>query len=103
MVKWKIYYADGWSYTDSYNPLQIPRTGVQVIAVNDLEVGRRLIFSHSYYVFKSGEWLGVDDTTSLVLHLLKDIEHITVVLAGLIVDQKTFRECMKRAKEDTYI
>jgi len=101
---WKIYYGNGDTFSDKDgDPWESPKVDVQVIAVQDPEVGRRFMFRHSYYIYKDDGWLGVDDAASLVLHLLEDIGRIKAVRAGLIVSQEAFRAVMKTAKEDDYI
>lgn len=102
--KWKIYYGNGNTFSDKDgSPWWSPKIDVQVIAVKDPEVGRRLIFGQSYYIYKDDGWLGVDDTASLVLHLLEHLDRIKAVRAGLIVSQQAFKATMKQVKKDDYI
>jgi hypothetical protein len=101
---WKIYYGDYSTYSDQDGPpWESPIMDVQVIAVPDSVVGKRLIFSHSYYIYKDDGWLGVDDSASLVLHLLKDVIIINTVRAGLATHQENFKDIMRQAKEDGYL
>jgi hypothetical protein len=97
---WKIYYGNHSTYSNKDGPpWGSPIMDVQVIAVPDTVVGKRLIFSHSYYIYKDG-WLGIDDAASLVLHLLKDAKIINTVRAGLSIHQENFKNIMRQAKEE---
>lgn len=60
-LKWKIWYSDGSTYSESDGPLEnAPKCGVIVVAQTDETVGRKLDRSCDYYVLHDYGLRGVD-------------------------------------------
>jgi hypothetical protein len=61
-MDWKIYYADGSTYSDDDgSPETAPPDGIEVIVQTDPRVGRSIIDGKDWYVFDGCKWVGMDD------------------------------------------
>lgn len=55
---WRVYYDDGSSFSSEDGPPeQAPRSGVQLIAVSDINCGKLLWHGSDYYCWQEGEWV----------------------------------------------
>ena len=61
MRAWRIYYADGSTFSDADGPAeQAPGLGVVVIAQAEPEVGRMMMARWDHYCLHGNEWWGHD-------------------------------------------
>jgi hypothetical protein len=61
MIKWKIYYADGTTFSsEDGEPASAPAIGVQCVVVPADDVGRMVLCGFDYYSYHKGNWSGHD-------------------------------------------
>lgn len=101
MREWRIYYDDGSTFDDSQGtPEAAPAFGVLFIVFPDREVGRVVMRGWDWYYFdaETRQWWG-SDIHGLLDGLLHDLPR-KAYKQGRNVDNKRFRDIMKRAMND---
>lgn len=100
-MKWKIYYSDGTSYSDiDGSPFDAPARDVQVIAIEDSNVGKTFVGKEDMYWYKDGRWFG-GDMFGLYDYLIDNGPR--KVIFGRVLDNDNFKKIMKLAIEDNYL
>ena len=100
-MKWRIYYADGSAYSDVDGPPELaPGWGVQVIAMEDREVGRILIHTFDFYWWDGEGWVG-GDATGREDYLAQS--GWKKIINGRGVRNAQYQEIMKQAMRDDYL
>ena len=97
-MKWKIYYGDGNTY-DSQSGFvdKAPARDVQVIILEDKDVGWITQAKTDYYIWNKNRWWGVDHF-GLYDYLIEP--GYKRVLFGRTLSQDEFQAIFKRASDD---
>ena len=98
-IKWRIYYGDGTTFDENQGtPEQAPPLNVQVIVVDDADVGRQLLHLWDWFYWDGEQWCGAD-----IHGLLDQILHnqVTAVKQGRTLPQREFDDIKNRAIADT--
>lgn len=97
-VEWKIFYGDGRTYSDG-PPEYAPKQNVQVIAVRDEVMGRRLESSEDFYIWtpENGGWRGAN-WFRLAEYLMEPGSK--VVLFGRTLSDDEYRAVFECASRD---
>lgn len=102
MNRWRIYYADGSTYSERDGALEdAPAWGVLVIAEVNLTDGRHTVSNGDYYVWDdrgAGPHWWECNETGLLLYLSKP--GWKKVLFGELVENETFQAAHLRAVQD---
>ena len=101
MVKWRVYYGDGSTYSDlDGEAWDAPTQDVQILVrpSNKGSRGFRAMHAKDAYVWKNGEWCGVD-VMGLWDYLL-NTRGPTKVIFGRWASDDTFDAIYKRATKE---
>lgn len=103
MKRWAVYYGDGSRFTDEDGaPSEAPPFDVQAIAYPDETVGRVVIDSWDYYVFRESEseWFGCD-----IFGLFDVLAHEPgcVVKFARTRSNEAYRAAVEMARSDPYL
>lgn len=101
MSKWIIYYGDGSKvYDKDCNPEDVPRRDIQVITVEDEDVGQAFVRNSDYYWwdYKMNCWSG-GDIFGLFDYLIEP--GVKIVLFGRTITNDEYREILSRAMNET--
>jgi hypothetical protein len=100
MARWRIYYGDGSTFSDSDGqPCDAPALNVQVIAQalpDDPTIGRKTVSRHDFFWFDQGEWTGGD-----LFGLFDFLQRHSVVKFGRSISRLNFESCLTRAITDS--
>jgi hypothetical protein len=103
-MQWKLFYADGSTYSDADGPPDLaPGRGVQVAIQANIEIGREILHGHDYYYWRDGQWWGNDDKSSYALWDYLSEPGLKVVKFGRIMRREDFFVICKRAMDDPYL
>ena len=96
MITWKVFYDDGSAVTSDTPIEHVPPLGVEVIALIDETMGRKLIFRYDFYYFQ-GMWFGSD-----IFGMFDYLQRpgMKRVLFGRTISEEAFREIYARAVDD---
>ena len=100
MVDWIIYYGDGTTFSsDDGAPGDAPRQNVQVVAINDIRVGRALLWDRDYYCWhaEANTWMPHDRQG--LEHFL-DTSKMPIRLCGFWIPDEEFQRIYQLAAED---
>lgn len=101
-MKWKIYYDTGVTYSDvDGDPFNAPGRGVQLIAHQNIQVGRMFQLKNDFYWWVEHKgWLG-GDLFGLYDYLLDNGPK--KVIFGKVLTNEDFQKIYKQADEDLYL
>ena len=97
-MRWIIYYGDGSEFTsDDGTPADAPAENIQIIAQNDIEVGRELLSMFDFYRYDpiQEKWIGHD-----IHGLLTYFRMSGVVKQAVTLPNRVYRELLSRAASD---
>lgn len=95
MIDWKIYYADGSTFTNEGGPPEMaPSGGVICIAYYDDDGRRHICHAADYYVWNWGRWVNAD-SSGFWQYMLEP--GLKIVKFGRLVNEVTYREIMTLA------
>jgi hypothetical protein len=98
MIDWKIYYADGSTYSNEDGEAAFaPGGGVICVAWYDQDNRRRLAHGADYYICDEGRWFGVD--AAGFWQYMAEPGH-KVVKLGRMTGDLNFRLIMSKAMND---
>jgi hypothetical protein len=96
-IQWKVWNSKFEAFDSSQGDFEdVPGWDIQVVAVRDERVGKRLHHHADYYIMVDGEWVGVDDTGLLdyLVNVLK------IVKVGRHIGTDLFRQILRVATDD---
>lgn len=103
-MSWKVFYSDGSTFSDrDGGPSEAPKSGVQVVHVEDGRCGRRVLKLVDYYVWSPTltRWIDCADAPSVLLRASR--EPWVVVLYGEYLREAEFEKILIAAHEDDYV
>lgn len=101
MTEWRIYYADGSTFSSNDGPAQnAPNFGAQVVLVRDKHVGRRVLKLADYYVWRPSldRWTDHEDSASAILAMAR--EPWAVLICGQYLNDDDFERILIAAHND---
>lgn len=103
MIAWRIYYADGSTFSNAEGaPAEAPGLGVAIIVQLDEDVGRHLLCGWDWYHWHAdhGQWWG-SDLFGLQDQLTSDrVDVVRAVKAGRSMHTPEYRAIYARAVRD---
>lgn len=99
-MEWKIFYQESTYSSKDGLPEHAPKRNVQVIAVQDESLGKRIERSNDYYIWtpSNGKWRGVDQF-GLFDYLIEP--GYKIVLFGRTLSDDEYRAIWDRVLNDT--
>lgn len=102
-INWRIYYADKSTFDSSQGePEDAPATRIVVIIQRHHDSQEKAYFQwmKDYYIFKHNRWFAVDYSALLFYWFIEKHDHPRASLAGETVDNETWDELGRIARED---
>jgi hypothetical protein len=98
MIRWRLYYGDGTTFSDEDGtPAFAPTTNVMCCAWYDDDNRRRLAHAADYYWYEDGRWYG-SDLFGLWDYLARP--GFKIVKFGRMIGDLQFRDVMSKAMND---
>lgn len=91
---WRIYYDDKPSFgSGDGNPSDAPAWGVQIIVQADPDAGRYIVSNHDFYIYRGGQWFGVD-----IFGLIDFLTAQGLVKIGRIISNQEFERVYRESQ-----
>jgi hypothetical protein len=95
-LEWRIYYGDGTTFSSLDGETEdAPALNVQAIVQLDKQVGRHIVSRRDFYIYRDGEWYGVD-----WFGLLDHLMDLGIVKAGRTLSNEDYERIYMSAASD---
>ncbi len=101
MLRWRIYYADGSTYSsDDGSANGAPTYGVQAVCQPCPDVGLETLHAFDYYTYMYKRWLGFTGRDALVDHVATYAPAIKALVVGRQIPREQYQAVMRVALHD---